>query len=304
MNGRRFLNTVVAVGLAVAVPLSAWAGESAAGGDGKGAAASGTAARASGPADRQAEKERAKILEEAVGALAKTKLALRQLDGGHREQAIDTLSRVIGKLEVITARDPELALAPVDVRFVNRDFYHDVQSVEEAVGKVEDLLDDDRIQQARAILSDLGSEIVVRVVNIPLATYPAAIKAIVPLIDSGRIDAAKAALQDVLSTLVVVDHVVPLPVLRAETLLAEARRLAAKSERNDEEDARLGELLASARHELELAEALGYGDRDDYRAFYQSLKEIGEKVAGGGSEGGDLFDRLRRQLDDLLSSLA
>ncbi len=260
--------------------------------------------QASATAEQRAAEERAKILEEAVGALAKTKAALRLLDDGQREQAIDTLSIAIGKLEIITARDPDLALAPVDVRFITQDFYQDAKAVKEALRKVEDLLDDHQVQEARAILRDLGSEIVVRVVNIPLATYPAAIKAIIPLIDDGKVAEAKHALQDVLSTLVIVDQVVPLPVLRAEALLNHAKALAAKEQRSSEENGQLEEFLHSARRQLELAEALGYGQRDGYRPLYRSLSDIEKKIAGGKSEKGGLFDKLRRQLDDFLSSLS
>ncbi len=260
--------------------------------------------QAAATAEQQAAEERSKILSEAVSALAKTKEALRLLDDGKREQAIDTLSIVIGKLEIVTSREPDLALAPVDVRFIVQDFYQDAKSVKEALDKVEDLLDDDKVQEARAILRDLGSEIVVRVVNIPLATYPDAIKAIIPLIDKGKVAEAKHALQDALSTLAIVDHVLPLPVLRAQVLLDHAKELAAKEQRSSEENGQLSEFLHSARRQLELAEVLGYGDRKDYKPFYRSLSDIEKKIAGGKSEKGSLFDKLRRQLDDFLSSMS
>ncbi|MGS8570856.1 YfdX family protein, partial [Salmonella enterica subsp. enterica serovar Braenderup] len=58
--------------------------------------------------------------------------------------------------------------------------------------------------------------------NIPLASYPAAVKAVVPLIDQGKIEEAKAALQSALNTLVEERSVLPLPVLRAKLLLKRA----------------------------------------------------------------------------------
>ena len=67
------------------------------------------------------------------------------------------------------------------------------------------------MQQARALLSGLASESELQVTNLPLATYPAAIKAVAPLIDAGKKDEAKAALQLALNTLVVERFITPLP---------------------------------------------------------------------------------------------
>lgn len=72
------------------------------------------------------------------------------------------------------------------------------------------------VQRARSLLEGLGSEIVFTVTNLPLATYPDAIKAIVPMIDEGRIKEAKVALGLALNTLVLTNHVVPLPILRLD----------------------------------------------------------------------------------------
>jgi len=73
------------------------------------------------------------------------------------------------------------------------------------------LLKKGRVQDARALVSGLASEIIIEVVNIPLATYPDAIKAVVPLIEAGKVKEAKAALVAALNTLVITRHIIPLP---------------------------------------------------------------------------------------------
>ena len=71
--------------------------------------------------DSQAADKRKQVLDEAVSALALTKSALAALDGKDAARALATLAEVTGKLELIVAREPTLALAPVDVRTIVHD---------------------------------------------------------------------------------------------------------------------------------------------------------------------------------------
>ncbi len=249
-------------------------------------------------AQGQAAKEREKILEEAVAALAKTNAALRALDDGKIQEALDDLAVVVGKLELIVSAHPELALAPVDVQMLTQDFVDDPKAAREAVEEAEAALDKGRIQQARAILRELASEIVVRVVNIPLGTYPDAIKAVAPLIQAGKVEEAKQSLVAALNTLVVVEHVLPLPILRAEHALAAARKLAADAERSEEQRRELTELLEYAEGQLKLARALGYGEERTLRRMQRMVRQIEKKTGGGGVEE-DLFDKLEAAFEQL-----
>ncbi len=250
----------------------------------------------------KAAEERKKILEEAVTALARTNTALRALDAGDTQKALDDLAVAVGKLELIVAAHPDLALAPVDVQVITQDLVAKPKDVKKAVEEAEDLLDDGRVQDARAILKNLGSEVIVRVVNIPLATYPDAIKAVAPLIQGGKVEEAKQALVAALSTLVVVDNVIPLPLLRAEQALGEAKALAAKKDRSKEEGERLAALLRYAREQLELAEALGYADEKALEPMEETIERIEKHTASGATEQ-DLFDKLKKGFEDLRAKL-
>ena len=72
-----------------------------------------------------------------------------------------------------------------------------------------------RIQDARHVLKSVASETVVTVANIPLATYPTAIKAAVSSIDANKIDDAKAILQTAHNTQVFTETTIPLPVVNS-----------------------------------------------------------------------------------------
>lgn len=67
--------------------------------------------------------KRAEILDEAVDAVARSRDALAALDQGRTGDALEALATVIGKLELIVARDPDLALAPMDVGVTVHDLF-------------------------------------------------------------------------------------------------------------------------------------------------------------------------------------
>lgn len=248
--------------------------------------------------DSQAADKRKQVLDEAVSALALTKSALAALDEKESARALATLAEVTGKLELIVAREPTLALAGVDVRTIVHDLFANTETVEAMTDEALDALKHGEVQRARRVLALLASEIVITVTNIPLASYPAAVKAVVPLIDQGKIEEAKAALQSALSTLVEERSVLPLPVLRAKLLLKRAEPLVEDGQRSEASNERLETLLNEARQQLEMAELLGYGKRKDFEPLYAELKKIKEKTGGGGFGKGWL-DEVKAKLSRL-----
>ncbi|HIH4727562.1 TPA: heat resistance protein YfdX1, partial [Pseudomonas aeruginosa] len=247
---------------------------------------------------REAAKKRAELAQDAITALAKTHEALILLDAKKTKEALAALELASGKLELVLAREPKLALAPVDVSVITHDIHADVESVKKAVKLSRELLDDDEVQKARPIVANLASEIVIETDNLPMATYPAAIKSAARLIDSGKIDNAKAELARALNTLVVTSVAFPLPVLRAEAAMAKAEKLAETDKRDAKQNEELSALLAYVRTEIELAQILGYGKKADFKPIFDQVKSIEQKSAGGKS-GKGWFDELKTRLQKL-----
>lgn len=250
-------------------------------------------------ANIQTEERRKKILQEAIDALARTKDALSALEEERVDDALEALAVATGKLELIVARDPELALAATDVSITTHDLFASTEAIKTALKSAEKALDKGAVQEARRILDAMGSELVITVTNLPLATYPDAIKAITPLIDAGKIEAAKRGLQAALNTLVLTHHVVPLPVVRSEALLEQAEELAKKSDRSDDEYRQLANQLAAVREQLEMAQLLGYGRKNDYEQLYAQLDQIEAQTADGES-GAGFFDKLEKSMARLM----
>lgn len=242
----------------------------------------------------EAEK-RAALLPDAQAAIQETQAALAALDKGDKQTALAALQQASGKLDLVISRDPNLSLAPVDVTTTMHDLYASPDTVKSMVKTAKDDLANDQVQQARLLIKDLASEADINVTEIPLGTYPAAIKAVAPLIDAGRIDDAKAALYAVLHTQVIDTYVVPLPKVRAEAMLDAADALAAQGSITPDDKARINALIAGARQEIKLAEALGYGTKDNYRPLYSELDEI-QRKADNNQYGRGLFDKFRNSL--------
>lgn len=226
----------------------------------------------------QTETSRRHIIEEAVDALSRTRRAVDALEEGRNDDALDALATAVGKLELVIARDPELALAPTSMSVATRDVYGSKAAVQEAIAAAKRLLADGNVQGARQILRDLGSEVVISLTNLPLATYPDAIKAISPLIDDGKTEEARIALQAALNTLVVTEQVVPLPILRAQSLLTVAEALADQDALTPEQEDVLKASTAAIREQAELAELLGYGVKRDYSQVYRRLSQLESRL--------------------------
>ena len=249
----------------------------------------------------QTAEKRQALITEATTAIRQTQDALKALDAGKKTEALEALASATGKLELILARQPTLSLAPAGVGAVTYDVIGDVNSIKATRRQAEKMIEAGRLQDARRLLRDFGSESVISVSNIPLATYPAAIKAAVRLIDDGKVDEAKRTLQTALDTLVITETVVPLPLIDAQVAMRGAEKLSEKKGRSAEENKELANLLGEARTDLERTEALGYGSKTDFKVLYNQVSEIENKTQGGKS-GNGFFASLRSSISELVNS--
>ena len=250
------------------------------------APAVGNAGRRAAPAA-----DRSRMIAEAVSALQETQNALVAIDRNQRSQALEALARATGKLEILLAREPRLALAPVDVTVVTRDVVGDQGALEGLRERAEEALEKGRLQEARRLISDLASETALRVSHLPLATYPAALKSAAAQLERNQPDVAKTTLQAALNTVIVQETTFPLPLHRAEVALNEAKRLAEKANRTQADNRQLVTLLTRARQQIKLGQALGYGTEEDMRQLLSEVDQIESRTTGQRS-GRGFFDRI------------
>ena len=247
-------------------------------------------------ADEEVGAKRKQVLEEAIGAVAETRVALQALEDNKTDEALIALEKVTGKLALIVAREPELALAPVSVAVVTHDLYACPDTVRKQVKAAKGFLNDGAVQAAREVLDILASEMRIQTTQIPLGSYPEAIKAIVPLIDAGKIEEAKRDLQLTLNTLVVTEEILPLPIIRATAMLKAAEKLAEDDSRTIKQNEELADMIEAVRTQIELAQALGYGEKKQFKPIYNEIKGIEAKTQGSKS-GSGFFDAIKEKLE-------
>ena len=274
---KRFSSKAAALGFLVAVSLtmpsvSGWAAPAK-----KSPDASTSAAKPGHPPPHMAltaEKEK-ELVKEAGEAVAETKKAIAALEKNQPKEALADLDVVSGQLRTVLAKDPALKEVPVEVDTLVVDFDGDRKSVEAVAGKAGELIRHHQLQAARYLLDGLASEVRISVTTLPLETYPAAIEKAASQIVGGKIDDAKTELYGVLNLLVTRTEIYPLPLLNAEETLMEAYRLEHGTDLSKAESKKkILKLADQANEQLKLAEALGYGSKDDYPALYQGVKAL------------------------------
>lgn len=238
------------------------------------------------------------ILKEAVDTINNTHLVLEALDKNDTKKALDLLANISGKLDVIMAQDPSLKLLPISITSYEQDVIVSKEVVYDLTKKAISALRDGKLQDARAMIKDLASEVVITTTSIPLVSYPSDIKAIVPLISNNKIEEAKLALHAVLNSLVITKQVIPLPVLRAQFMLEDADKLAQDSKRDAKNDEALKLLIEASKYQLELAEVLGYGSKDQFKSIYEQIDIIKSKIKDK-NNGTGWFDKIKQKIVNL-----
>ena len=226
------------------------------------------------------------IVKEASDAFKATETAYKALDNNQPKQALAALEVVSGNLHLLLARDPALGLIPIDFQVQVLEGVTDLKTIKKLQDELDDLIDDGHYQAARPIVDSLVDEIRITTVYLPLATYPAAIDQIAPLIDAGKLDEAKQQLINLLGTYVSEQEVTPLAIIRAEEKLTEAFQIEHKSDLSKQETKnKIEKLVKDAEQEIKVAQALGYGSKDDYEDLYDSINALKKAIGTAGFKG-------------------
>ncbi len=216
-----------------------------------------------------------RLVREAVNAVEETKQAIAAIEKNDRQTAIRAIEQAVGELDIILARDPDLALLPTDyeVAVVNMAL-EDKKTIRGVRREIKKAINYGYFSVARRLLNSLKSEICVIVTNLPLASYPDALKQAVRLLDEDKSEAAKEVLELALSTFVIEEEYLPIPLLKAHRLIEDA---SAKSDRDQ-----AMQLLADARTQIKLSQELGYAEADvEYDELKTELRNLEKQLKAG-----------------------
>jgi hypothetical protein len=241
---------------------------------------------------KKAEDEAGKNLDQdAMAAISETQEAINAIASNKSDQALAAIERATGKINILLARNPATAIIPVSVTVEVIDAApHDIKIIKDLGQHAATAVAAKDYPAARVLLAALTSEIRVRTYNLPLATYPEALKAAARLLDQKKQQDAGDVLLTALNTLLVVDRVTPLPLVIAR----EAVNSAKSQSQNDKQAAQT--LVQTANNEVERAKELGYASQapeyEELRADISSL----QKQLKGNSDVGSMFAKLEDKL--------
>jgi len=248
-------------------------------------------------ARKNATQNQVKVVQEAVDSLKYAHNALNELVKGNKDKASEYLEKALGKLEVTLASKNVPELLPVDSQITVDELIASSDTIKNIVKHAKELLDDDRLQEAKSILEPLKSEIDITVVSLPLATYPDALKETAKLIHNNKIDEAKVVLNTALNTLVVTETIIPIPLVEATDLVAAAAEVAEK----DPKTAKV--YLDAAQEALKISKQLGYVSKSDvtYKALDNAISAL--KLDATSAEVKSFFNDLQNKLKDFTSKV-
>lgn len=233
-----------------------------------------------------------KTIQDAVDSLKFAHEALAALNKGDTKTATKNIELALGKLEVTLAAKNAPELLPVESVVSVDEFIGSSTTVRGMVKLAEDLLEDYKVQAAKEVLDPLKSEIVIDVVNLPLTTYPDALKETAKLIHEGKTQEATTVLETALDTLVEVQTVTPIPLVKATDLIAAAAEVAEKDPKKAEE------YLKAAQEELKISKYLGYVSKSDitYKTLDDAIDDLKSDITS--SKVKNLFKELKEKVKD------
>jgi hypothetical protein len=245
---------------------------------------------------KEAEQEARKELDEdAKTAIDQTHKAVQAISENKTDEALSNIEQATGKINILLARNPSTALIPVDLAVNVIDTAPQNKTIIlEIAQDASRAFDDKNYPTARALLYMLMSEIRVRTYNLPLATYPDALKEAARLLDQKQTQQASSILLTALNTLVVVDRVTPLPLVLARDAINEAQ----SKSKQDKQAAQAS--LETAKNQIERARELGYTGKDaEYAALNDQISKL-EKQLNGKTDTRAAFSNLKEKLSAFL----
>jgi tetratricopeptide (TPR) repeat protein len=239
-----------------------------------------------------------KLIKEALNSLKLASSALVKLQKNKSAEAKKDIELALGKLESTLVAKDAPKLLPIDQRVVVKNYVGSVDDIEKALKQVGKLLREKRVQEAQTLLSTLQSEIEVTVVNLPLVTYPDALKLASKFIIEDKPQKAQEVLKVALNSFSEVVEIVPLPIINALKLIDVAKAVS----KDDKSEAL--KYLSSANDELKKAELLGYISESatTYKELHKLIDSVKEEIKGK-NKAEKMFENLGKKLNEFKSKI-
>ncbi len=241
------------------------------------------------------------LTKEGLAAIEATIKARDAIKKGDQDIALNHIETAVGKIEVLLAREPELALIPISSVVRTEEFLGDIKTIKTIKSRIQKAINNGQFQLAKDEIANLGSEVRIETTNIPTISYPLALKASALLIDDGENNLALENLQSVLNTLMINEKVFPLPVIKAEVMINEALSVDNNSAENQD---KIDQLLLNIEYQLLLSKELGYKTGDSgYDQIIDSIKTLRQSV-NTDQDTHELFEELKSKIEQFKNKIS
>jgi len=233
------------------------------------------------------------LIKEAIKALQYTNNAYIALNSNKKDKALEDLKKAIGELTVVLNKPNAPYLLPVNVTMEATEYVGTIKNIATQITAAKVALAKNQLPIARNILNTLKSEIDIKAINIPLATYPDAIRLAIKYINENKIKEAKDVIAMALNTLVTTDTIIPIPIIKAQDLVIAASKVVKKDKKQ------ALKYLEEAKKQLKLAELLGYTSKSDttYKMLADKINTIESKI-NHNKNTDSFFDELKSKLKE------
>ncbi len=248
---------------------------------------------------KEIKKQQGRVAKEALEAVTQTNNAINLIHTGHVKKAETAIKTALDNTKILLEKNPGTDLFPVDESVNVHDLITTIPQVNQTVKAAKEEMTRGDYQEAAGLLNNLKSEMDIVTVNLPLSTYPGGLKQALSLFSKNKPQQAGQVLLGMMNSLVVNQVVIPLPILRAQVMMAESRNLFSRKE----DKSKVMNLLENADYQLKLAQALGYGNFDkEYADISKDIANVKNSVKNGNASQ-DIFEKLMRKTENFKNRL-
>ncbi|MBN2615817.1 MAG: YfdX family protein [Bacteroidales bacterium] len=250
-------------------------------------------------AQQEIKKQQERFVKEALDCITETNETLKALASGKMKEAQKQLHLALVHATQTMKKHPNVYYVPVNISVSSNDFVKNRQQADQLVTETKKALAGGSYQNASSLLNKLKSEIDITTINMLFSNYPRGLAKADSLLNVDKTNDAENILYGLLNSLQITQVVLPLPVLRAQALIAQAKEV----DNQNHAETKVDNLLENANYQLLLAKTMGYGSFDtEYTDLSKQIKSLEQGVQSG-TAGPEDFSGLFSKVEQFKSRL-
>ena len=222
--------------------------------------------------------------------------ALYLLYKNDTKKAQEALTKADKYFDTALKANPNLKLVPIaeDIHIVSIEA--PLTEIKDIIKTSKKLLDEDRVQESKALLAPLSDEIDIETMSIPMELYPLATKTALAELKQDNKKAAFLTLEAAANTLVHTKVTIPLGLIIAQDYVIQASHI----DKSKKKEALA--LLDIAKYELQKARLLGYTTKHDksYKSLQDQIDAIQKEIKGK-NKVEKLYSKIKSDFTSLLN---